>query len=165
MSNMKPNRSQKDAEFVKRLDALIGTPDGRDNSALDEDLRECGIDPKQLREVAYERIRSIATQKFTSLGKDCPLQMREALRQLRPPTPEEEELNRRSQAASTVQSLLSSIKVGVTSVLANPVSSGAAFAPAFRNKQEELTQKDRDLLNSQQSELDSGQDKKRQGND
>jgi hypothetical protein len=91
--------------------------------------------------------------------------MREALRQLRPPTPEEEELNRRSQAASTVQSLLSSIKAGVTSVLANPVSSGAAFAPAFRNKQEELTQKDRDLLNSQQSELDSGQDKKRQGND
>ena len=103
MSNMKPNRSQKDAEFVKRLDALIGAPDGRDNSALDEDLRECGIDPKQLREVAYERIRSIATQKFTSLGKDCPPQMREALRQLRPPTPEEEELNRRSsQAASTV---------------------------------------------------------------
>ena len=165
MSNMKPNRSQKDAEFVKRLDALIGAPDGRDNSALDEDLRECGIDPKQLREVAYERIRSIATQKFTSLGKDCPPQMREALRQLRPPTPEEEELNRRSQAASTVQSLLSSIKAGVTSVLANPVSSGAAFAPAFRNKQEELTQKDRDLLNSQQSEFDSRQDKKRQGND
>ena len=94
MSNMKPNRSQKDAEFVKRLDALIGAPDGRDNSALDEDLRECGIDPKQLREVAYERIRSIATQKFISLGKDCPPQMREALRQLRPPTPEEEELNR-----------------------------------------------------------------------
>jgi hypothetical protein len=86
--------------------------------------------------------------------------MVEAIRQFRPPTPEEEEQNKRSQATSTVQSLLSSIKAGVTSVLADPAPAGATFAPAFRNKQEELTQKDHDLLNAQQSELDFGPDKK-----
>jgi hypothetical protein len=165
MSNSKPNRSQKDAEFLKRLEALTDASNERDKSAVDEDLRECGIDPNELRKVAYDRIRNIATQKYISLGKDCPPQMREALRQLRPPTPEEEELNKKSQAASTVQGLLSSIRSGITSVLANPASAGGTFAPAFRNKQEELTQNDRDLLNAQQSELDSGPDKKRQEND
>lgn len=165
MDNVKPNRSEKDATFVKRFDALTGVANDRDKPALDEDLRECGIDPNQLRKVAYDRIRNIATQKYTSLGKDCPLQMQEALRQLRPPTPEEEEQSKRSQATSTVQSLLSSLKAGMASLLPSPAPVGLTFAPAFRNKQEELTQKDRDLLNSQQSELDSGPDKKREGND
>jgi hypothetical protein len=165
MENVKPKRSEKDATFVKRLDALTGVANERDKAALDADLRECGIDPNQLRKVAYDRIRNIATQKYTSLGKDYPPQMREALRQLRPPTPEEEELNKKSQAASAVQGLLSSIKSGIASVLANPAPGGATFAPAFRNRQEELTQKDRDLLHSQQSDLDSEPDKKRQEND
>jgi hypothetical protein len=165
MDNVKPKRSERDATFVRRLDALTGVANDRDKAALDADLRECGVDPNQLRKVAYDRVRSIATQKYTSLGKDCPPQMLEALRQLRQPTPEEEELNKRSQATSTVQSLLSSIKSGITSVLANPAPAGATFSPAFRNKQEELTQKDRDLLHAQQSELDSGPDKKRQEND
>lgn len=160
MSNVKPNRSQKDAEFLKRLDALTSPSDEPDKSAVDEDLHACGVDPNQLRKVAFDRIRSIATQKYTPFGKDCPPQMQEALRQLRPPTPEEVEQNKRSQATATMQSLLSSIKAGVTSVLANPAPAGASFAPAFRNKQEELTQKDRDLLNAQQSELDSGPDQK-----
>lgn len=165
MDNVKPNRSEKDATFVKRLDALTGVPNDRDKPALDEDLRECGIDPNQLRKVAYDRIRNIATQKYTALGKDCPPQMQEALRQLRPATPEEEEQSKRSQATSTVQSLLSSLKTGMASLLPSAAPAGPTFAPAFRNKQEELTQKDRDLLNSQQSDLDSGPDKKREGND
>jgi hypothetical protein len=165
MSNVKPNRSQKDAQFLRRFDALTGATDEREKSAVDEDLLECGVDPNQLRKVAYDRIRNIATQKYLSLGKDCPPQMQEALRQLRPPTPEEEEQNKRTQAASLVQGLLSSIKAGISSVLPNSTPAGATFAPAFRNKHEELTEKDRDLLNSQQSELDSGSDEKRGGND
>ena len=101
-------------------------------------------------------------QRYTSLGKNPPQSMREALAQLRPATPEEEEQTKTAQALSKVQSILANIKSGAVSLLGNP---GVSLAPAFRNKQVDLTQADRELLDAQQIEIDSEGDQKREEND
>ncbi len=154
MSKINSNRFDKDDGFLKRLDALTGSSEDRDSSTVKEQLRERGVDPDLLRKAAYDRLRQSATQRYSSQGKNVPPQMVEALRQLRPPTPEEEEQTRTAEAASKVQSLLDHIKAGIAAVVDNNNEIGD-FAPAFRNKKGQVSRSDSDLLNSHQSELDS----------
>jgi hypothetical protein len=96
-------------DFLKRFDALTDTTEDSDRSELEEELRACGIDPTRLKNSAYDRLRRLATQNYTSLGKDVPAQMSRALRQLRPPTPEEEEDKKKLTASSKVKDFLSNL--------------------------------------------------------
>lgn len=146
----KPNKiSEKDRAFLDQVDALLGNPEPSPNELRDE-LQQLGLDSDELEKVAFQRIRSFATQKYSSRGKDLPLRMSEALRQLRPPTPEEQEASRTERAKSRVQGFLAAIKNLGSSTLDVP----ANFAPAYRNKEEETPESDRKLLEDQQKQLD-----------
>ena len=140
---------------MDRLAALTSAPDEGEEASLEEDLRECGIDSAELRKVAHDRLRLLANQNYISLGRDCPPKLQEFLRQMRPPSAEEEEAQQKSQAASKINDLLSSIRSGVVSALIPPATRTENLAHAFRNKKKELTKKDQHLLNSHQDEIDS----------
>jgi hypothetical protein len=155
MSRKNENKSEKENLFLDRLAALSAAPDEVDESTLEDDLLACGIDPAELRKVAHDRLRRIANQDYISLGRDCPPKLREFLRQMRPPTPEEEQVKQKSQAASKINDLLSGIRSGITSALSHPAPRADSVALAFRNKKKALTQKDRDLLKAHQDEIDS----------
>jgi len=154
MSKKKKNH-EKENLLIDRLAALSSAPDDGDESSLAKDLLECGIDPSQLRKVAHDRLRLLANQNYISLGRDCPPKLKEFLRQMQPPSPEEEEAQRKSDAASKINDLLSSIRSGVAAALIPPAPRTESLAQAFRNKKKELTPKDRDLLKSHQDEIDS----------
>jgi hypothetical protein len=155
MSKIKRKGKEKETAFLNKIDALYSAPDERDRSTLQEDLQNCGIDPEKLRKTTHDKLRAIATHNYISLGKECPPRLKEALRQLKPLSPEEEQKKQTSQAASKINDLLSSIKSGIISTLTPPLSGNEAPAHAFRNKKKDLTQKDRDLLQAHQSEVDA----------
>lgn len=155
MSRKKENKSEKENLLLDRLGALSSAPDEGDESSLEEDLLECGIDPAQLRKVAHDRLRLFANQNYISLGRDCPPKLKEFLRQMRPPSPEEEAAQQKSHAASKIIDLLSSIRSGVATAVTPPAPQTPSVAHAFRNKKKGLTQKDRDLLKAHQDEIDS----------
>jgi hypothetical protein len=155
MSKTKRKGREKNTAFLNKVDALSSSSDERDRAAVQEGLRDCGIDPEELRKRTHDRLRAIATHNYISLGKDCPPRLKEALRQLKPLSPEEEEQKQTSRAASRINDLLSSIRSGVISTLTAPLSGNAAAGHAFRNKKKDLTHKDRDLLKTHQSEVDA----------
>lgn len=148
----KPKKiSEQHRAFLDQIDALIGDPEPTPKE-LAAELEQLGLDPDELRKVAFQRIRSFATQKYSSKSKDLPVRLIEALKQLRPPTPEEEETFRAERAKSRVQGVLAAIKNVGTSTFA----ASGNFAPAYRNKKEEETsESDKKLLEDQQKQLDS----------
>jgi hypothetical protein len=165
MSKIKRKGKEKETALLNKIDALYSPPDERDRSALHEGLRDCGIDPEELRETTHDKLRAIATHNYISLGKECPPRLKEALRQLKPLSPEEEEKKQTSHAASKINDLLTSIKSGVISTLTAPLSGNEAPAHAFRNKKKDLTRKDRDLLKAHQSEVDAEAEEKNRDDD
>ena len=159
MSSKKRNKLDKEKSFLSKLAALTSGADDRDQTVLDNDLAGCGIDPADLRKLAHDRFWQLAKRNYISLGKDSPEKLKEFLRQLRSPTEEEEEQKQKSEAASKITGLLANIRTGIASAL-GPVTPLDDVAYAFRNKNKKLTQKDRDLLKSHQSEIDSESDDK-----
>jgi hypothetical protein len=146
----KPNKiSEKDRAFLGQVDALLDSSESSSNDLKDE-LQQFGLDSDELQKVAFQRIRSFATQKYSSKGKDLPVRMSEALKQLRPPTAEEQQASGAERAKSRVQGFLAAIKNVGTSTFAAP----ANFAPAYRNKEEETPESDKKLLEEQQKQLD-----------
>jgi len=91
--------SEKDEPFLDQVDALLGAPESAEDLA--SELKQCGIDPEELRQAAFQRIRRYATQQYSSRGVDLPTRMSEALSQLRPPTPLEEKASREERVKST----------------------------------------------------------------
>jgi len=80
--------------------------------------------------------------------------MSEALKQMRPPTPEEEKAAQSKKVNTRVEDFLALLKQA-GSAFAAPT----AFAPAYRNKQEESSDGDEELIRKQQEDLDSEGDK------
>jgi hypothetical protein len=139
--------SEKDEPFLDQMDALLGAPESAEDLA--SELKQCGIDPEELRQAAFQRIRRYATQQYSSRGVDLPARMSEALSQLRPPTPLEEKASREERANSRVQDMLASIMNA-----GNSFSVPGSFAPAYRNKKDETPESDKQLLEEQQKKLD-----------
>ena len=158
--NNSDREKQKEQEnvFLNRLAALTSAVEGRGQSALEDDLRECGIAPAELRKVAYYKLRRVASHNYSTLDKEIPSKLRDFLRQMRPVTPEEEHREKQTQAALEINHLLSNIRSGIASTSMLPATRTANLAHAFRNRKEQLTQRDRDLLNLQQSEIDAESD-------
>ncbi len=145
----KPNSiSDQDRRLLEQLDALVG--DMEPSSAeLAAELEACEVDPKGLRESVFQRIRAYATEQYSSRGVDLPPMMSGALKQMRPPTSQEQEAARTERAASRVQNLLASLRRASESLSPN-----ISFAPAYRNKQEDTPGSDEELLRQQQEDLD-----------
>lgn len=143
-----PNKIiEKDKAFLDQMDALLGAPESSDD--LISELRQLGMDPEELRKEAFQRIRELATQQYSSRGKEPPARTREALSQLRPPTPAEEQAFKEKRANSRVQGILAAIMNAGTSL-----SAPANLAPAFRNKEDDTPELDKKLLEEQQKQLD-----------
>jgi hypothetical protein len=143
------NISAQEQEFLNKLDALIGGPD-ESTADLTSELEQVGIDPEELRQAASQRIRSFASEKYLTRGLNPPPRMRDAMKQMRPPTPEEEKAAQSKRASTRVEEFLESLK-RAGSAIATP----GTLAPAYRNKQKETPQGDKDLLSEQQEDLDS----------
>ena len=160
MTNKKGNKTNKEKEdlFLERLAALSPAPDECDQSMIEAELRECGIDTDELRKDVHARLLRLANHDYITLDKECPPKLRDFLRQMRPPTPEEEAQREKARAASKISDLLSSIRSGIASALTSPAVQAQNPARGFRNKKTELTEKDRDLLKSQQAEIDAESD-------
>jgi hypothetical protein len=163
MTNKKRGKAYKEKEalFLERLGALALGLDGCDQSVLDAELRECGIDPAELRKDVHGRLWRFAEHNYITLEKECPPKLQDALYQMRPPTAEEAARREKSRATSEIGDLLSSIRSGIASALTPLVPQLQNVAHAFRNKRSELTENDRGLLKSHQSEIDAeSEDKK-----
>ena len=78
----------------------------------------------------------------------CGCVEREALKQVRPPTLEEQHATRTKQVSSRVQGFLASLKGGVA--LPQPFTA----SPVFRNKKDAGSDSDDDLLRFHQEDLD-----------
>jgi hypothetical protein len=145
----KPKKiSEKDRAFLDQVDALLDSP--ASSNDLKDELQQFGIDSDELRNVAFQRIRTFASEKYSSKGRGLPVRMSEALKQLRPPTAEEQQALSAQRAKSRVQGILAAIKNTGSSTFEMP----ASFAPAYRNKEEETPESDRKLLEDQQKQLD-----------
>src|ERR1035441_7377143 len=103
------NISPREQEFLNRIDALVGSSD-EPASDLASELELLGIDPDELRSAAFQRIRSYASIKYLSRGMNPPARMSEAMKQMRPPTPEEEKAAQSKRAGTRVQDFLASLK-------------------------------------------------------
>ena len=155
MNKKKANISQEAEAFHDKVDALLGPASHRETSEIEDELRLEGIDPEKLGQTAHTRLRDMAVQRYLSVGKDVPPLLCEAMRQLSPSTAEQIEERETSQANLRVKEFLASIKAGAAAIL-NPASPDAAFAPAFRrNKRQPLSENDREILDTQQAELDA----------
>jgi len=143
------NLSEKDRAFLTHIDALLGTQEPSPND-LAAELEQFDLNADELRNEAFQRIRSFATQKYSSKGKELPARMSEALRQLRPPTPAEQRASLAERAKSRVQNFLAAIKDTGFNTFAEP----ATFGLAYRNKEDETPESDKKLLEDQQKELD-----------
>ncbi|WP_128915504.1 hypothetical protein [Granulicella sibirica] len=146
MKNLK-TISDQDRALLDQIDALIGNSEVSP-AALSSEMTALGIDPSELQQAVFQRLRKVATQKYSSMGNDAPPLMSEALKQTRPLTVQEEQIVRSERAASRVQDFLSSLKNG--GLFQQPL----AYAPAYRNKQEDATDDD-ELLRAQQEDLDN----------
>ena len=145
----KPNSiSDQDRRLLEQLDALVGGMEPS-SAELAAELEAYDVDPKELRESAFQRIRAYATKQYSSRSADLPPMMSEALKQMRPPTPQEQEAERSERATSRVQNLLASLRGAGESLTLN-----RSFALAYRNKQEDTPDSDEELLRQQQEDLD-----------
>jgi hypothetical protein len=151
-------RREQERVLLNRLVALTSTAEGRDQSVLDDDLRECGIDPTELRTIAHDRLRRVANHNYATLDKETPAKLKDFLRQMQPPTPEEQRRKEQAQATSKISDLLSSIRSRIASTFGAPILRTGSLGYSFRNKKKELTQRDRDLLDSHQSKIDAESD-------
>ncbi len=138
-----------DAALLDEINALIGSPEAAE-SELSSELEAVCVDAEEIQNAVFARLRAVATQKYSSVGRDLPPLMREALQQMRPPSVEEVSIQRTARAASRVQGLLSSLK-DATSRFSQPL----ILAPAYRNKQEGDSEEDEELLRFHQEDLDN----------
>ena len=146
------NISAQEQEFLNKVDALVRSAEAPASDIVSE-LEQFGINSDELQHAAFQRIRSFANEKYTSRGMNLPPRMSEALKQMRPPTPEEEKAAQSKKANTRVQDFLASLKQAGTAFAAP-----TAFDPAYRNKQEETSGGDEDLIRKQQEDLDSEDD-------
>jgi hypothetical protein len=144
----KTNISPQDEKFLDEVDAILGVTDDEEISS---ELDDCGVDPDAVRLELFQRIRRRATEKFTSRGEEIPPLMSDALRQLRPPSPEEQRTIDSNTAMSRVKDFLASLSA--------PASPSASFAPAFRNKAGEISKRDEEILREQQRLLEADAEK------
>ena len=136
---------------TNRVDALIGASEPTP-AELSAELAAFGLHPEDLQRALFQRVRAVATERYTSMGRALPTLMSEALKQTRPRSPDEERAYQAGSATSRVQGIL-----GLIQNAGRQFSQPLTFAPAFRNK-DDAAGDDEDLLRAQQQELDEEQD-------
>jgi hypothetical protein len=155
----KKNEKNRHAEsFEESLEMLFGRESDLTDEELDEELKACEIDAAELQADAHKHLLEYANHHYRSLDKDVPEKLEKALRALRPPSAAEKAKAIVRSAEHLVGNFLDTAKPKSSELKDNTsptLKRQTQFA--FRNKKE-LSAKDKDLLRSEQDDVDSSEE-------
>jgi len=151
----KKNEENRHAEsFEESLETLFGREADLSDAELDEEFDDCGIDPAELQANVHKRLFDYANHNYRTLDRDVPGNLEKTLRALRPPGAAEKAKAVVRTAENLVGSFLDAAKTKSEKLLGTNLPAQTKPQFAFRNKKE-LSAPDRDLLQSEQEEVDS----------
>jgi hypothetical protein len=157
--NRKKNEENREAEaFEESLETLFGRELDLTDEELDEELEACGMDAAELKATVHKQLYDYANHHYRTLDKNVPENLDKTLRALRPPSNAEKAKAVVKTAENLVGSFLDSARAKSAGVLKTVMASQTSQPQfAFRNKKE-LTASDKDLLESEQEDVDSSDD-------
>ena len=155
----KDEENQHAKSLEESLEALFGREEDLTDAELDEELDACGIDPAGLQANVHKQLLDYANHHYRTLDKDVPENLEKALRALRPPSAAEKTKAAVRSAENLVGSFLDMAKAKSSELLSHalPVQTRRPQF-AFRNKKE-LSAADKDLLQSEQEDVDSSEER------
>ena len=153
------NDENRDAQsFEESLELLFGRESDLTDEELHEELEACGIDAAELQVDVHKQLFDYANHRYRTLDKDVPENLEKALRALRPPTAAEKVKAAVRSAEHLVDGFLDTAKAKSSELLSNAMPARTRQPQfAFRNKKE-LSAADKDLLQSEQEEVDSSEE-------
>lgn len=153
MKNTRQTKREASEEIHEGLELLFGSEEDLTDEELRAELEQVGVDGDALSRKAHEYLRGLATHQFSSLGRDVPQEMNVALRQLKPPTPEQERDRVKSGADARVKRIIDAAR-DKTSLVLSSIAASASVQPdyAFRNKGD-LSESDLEILRAGEEEL------------
>ncbi len=152
----KKNEENRQAESLEQsLEALFGREADLTDAELDEELDACGIDATELQANVHKQLFDYANHHYRTLDRDVPENLEKTLRALRPPSAAEKAKAVVRTAENLVGSFLDTAKTKSAELLSAtlPTQTGNPQF-AFRNKKE-LSAADKNLLQSEQEDVDS----------
>jgi hypothetical protein len=155
----KKNEENRHAEsFEESLELLLGQESDLTDEELDEELDACGIDAAELQADVHKQLFDYANHHYRTLDKDVPENLEKTLRALRPPSAAEKAKAVVRAAEHLVGSFLDTAKAKSSELLGTALPAPTRHAQfAFRNKKE-LSAADKDLLESEQEDVDSSEE-------
>jgi hypothetical protein len=152
----KKNEENRQAESLEQsLEALFGREADLTDAELDEELDACGIDAAELQANVHKQLFDYANHHFRTLDRDVPANLEKTLRALRPPSAAEKARAAVRTVENLVGSFLDTAKTKSAELLSTTLPAQTRHAQfAFRNKKE-LSAADKDLLKSEQEDVDS----------
>jgi hypothetical protein len=152
----KKNEENRQAESLEQsLEALFGREADLTDAELDEELDACGIDAAELQANVHKQLFDYANHHFRTLDRDVPANLEKTLRALRPPSAAEKARAAVRTVENLVGSFLDAAKTKSAELLSTTLPDETRHAQfAFRNKKE-LSAADKDLLKSEQEDVDS----------
>jgi hypothetical protein len=151
MKNKKSATEPRDS-FRETFNALIPPIEEANDEEVANLLSTYGIDPEAISAKARQHLQEVARRRYSSQGKTIPAGLKNALRQLKPPTVAQKVELEASRAKAAIRSILEEVKEK-TSAAAERIHPTVAPQPAFRNKKD-ITDADRKQLADLQAELD-----------
>ncbi len=152
----KKNEENRHAEsFEESLELLFGQELDLTDEELDEELEDCGINATKLQADVHKQLFNYANHHYRTLDKEVPENLEKALRALRPPSAAENAKAAVQSAEHLVGSFLDTAKTKSSELLGNVLPAPTRLTEvALRNKKE-LSASDKDLLQSEQEDVDS----------
>jgi hypothetical protein len=152
----KKNEENRQAESLEQsLEALFGRESDLTDAELDEELDASGIDAAELQANVHKQLFDYANHHFRTLDRDVPANLEKTLRALRPPSAAEKTRAAVRTVENLVGSFLDTAKTKSAELLSKTLPAQTRHAQfAFRNKKE-LSAADKDLLKSEQEDVDS----------
>lgn len=155
----KKNEENRHSESIEEsLELLFGQELELTDEELDEELEDCGIDTTKLQADVHKQLLDYANHHYRTLDKEVPRNLEKTLRALRPPSAAEKAKAAVQSAEHLVGSFLDTAKTKSSELLSHalPVQPRPPQF-AFRNKKE-LSAADKDLLQSEQEDIDSSEE-------
>jgi hypothetical protein len=154
--NRKKNQENREAEaFEESLETLFGRELDLTDEELDEELEACGMDATELKANVHKQLFDYANHHYRTLDKEVPEKLDKTLQALRPPSAAEKAKAVVKTAETLVGSFLDTARAKSAGVLDTVMASQTTQPQfAFRNKKE-LSATDKDLLESEQEDVDS----------
>ena len=154
----KKNEENRQAESLEQsLEALFGRETDLTDAELDEELDACGIDAAELQANVHKQLFDYANHHYGTLDREVPENLEKTVRALRPPSAAEKAKAVVRTAENLVDSFLDTARAKSADLLNTALPTQTRPAQfAFRNKKE-LSAADKELLQSEQEDVDSSE--------